>query len=122
MQGVTGVQGATGVAGATGVGAQGATGIAGLGGTAITVSVNTLVTTADYVVLVDATAGAITITFPTAASSSGKGWVIKKIAGANSVILDADGVELIDFAQTYTLIDIGESLTVHSDGTQLWIL
>lgn len=49
--------------------------------------------------MVDATSGSLTMTLPTAASSTGKVFYIKKIdSSANSVIIDGAGAETIDGA------------------------
>lgn len=58
----------------------------------------------DDLVLVDATAGAVTITLPPVASSLGQRVVIKKIdSSVNAVTVDGSGSEEIDGATTVTL-------------------
>jgi len=56
-------------------------------------------------VRVDSTAGNITINLPAAASNTDKVFWIVKVVAANSVIVDANGAELINGAATYTISD-----------------
>lgn len=56
---------------------------------------------AHHVILSDATAGAVTLTLPDAASVEGKVFVIKKVdATANTVTIAAAGTDLIDGVAT----------------------
>lgn len=88
----------------------------------------TIITT-DHTIFADATGGAFTITLPTAASSydavnsCGDFYIIKRInTGANVVTVQANGVELIDGANTAPIISQYASITVQSNGTQWFIL
>lgn len=76
------------------------------GATRMAVTTKTAAHTAlatDYLILCDCTAGAITISLPTAVGITGKEYIIKKIdAGANAVTIDPNGVETIDGAATKT--------------------
>lgn len=71
----------------------------------------------DDVVLVDATAAAVTVTLPTAASFKDISVTVKKTdASANAVTIDGNGSELIDGAATKALATQYKSYTVISDG------
>jgi len=91
------------------------------GGTGSTSTVTTTytITTSDRYIFADASGGAFTITLPTAASSSGLKFTIKKIdSSANAVTVDGDGAETIDSAANYALTVQFESIDVVSDGTE----
>lgn len=61
-------------------------------------------TSTDYIILVDASTGDITIALPAASSSTNYGLIIKKIdSSGHSVIIDADSTEKIDGEQTIEL-------------------
>jgi hypothetical protein len=75
------------------------------------------------VVLVDATAGAVTITLPAANVSAGRSITVKKTdASVNAVTIDGSGAETIDGATTKSLPAQYDSVTVFCDGTQWWIV
>jgi len=79
---------------------------------------NYTVAASDTHVNVDATAGVITITLPAAASSSGQRVVVTKTdASVNSVIVDANGSELIAGSLTLTLFTQYQSLVLICDGS-----
>lgn len=89
----------------------------------VTVSTNTLASVQHDTILVDASGGALTITLPPAASASGHILTVKKIDGSiNAVTIDPDGAETIDDAATRTLLLQYSSVTIHSDGTEWWVL
>lgn len=74
-------------------------------------------------ILVDATAGAVTITLPTAAIGDERKYNIKKIdSSAFAVTVDANGAETIDGELTIPLLYQYENLTVQSNGTSWSIL
>lgn len=76
----------------------------------------------DGLVLVDATAGAVTMTLPLAASVPGRVFAVKKVdASGNAVTVDGNGSETIDGATTQALSAQYDVLTVASDGTEWWI-
>lgn len=78
---------------------------------------------AQYTVLVDATSGASVQTLPTAASSSGKVFVIKKIdASANTVTIQGNGAELIDGVNTKVISTQWTAVMLQSNGTAWYIL
>ena len=77
----------------------------------------------DYLVLVDATSGAVTASLPTALSKEGSQIIVKKIdVSANAVTVDADASETIDGSTTTSLAAQYDSVTVISDGTEWWIV
>ena len=77
----------------------------------------------DYLLICDATAGAITMTLPPAALVPGRIYAFKRInAGANQVIVDGYGAETIDGAATHTLTPQWNALTIMSNGVAWFIL
>lgn len=84
----------------------------------LSTSANYTATLDDEVILVDASAGNRTITLPSASSSSGHAYVIKKVdSSGNSVIIDGDGSETIDGATTVTTTTQWASFNIISNGT-----
>jgi hypothetical protein len=80
------------------------------------------VVSGDYLIIADATAGAITMTLPPAALVPGRIYVFKRInAGANAVIVDGYAAETIDGAATHTLSPQWNSITIISNGTAWFI-
>jgi hypothetical protein len=76
----------------------------------------------ETVILVDASGGAVTITLPPAASSSGRRYVVKKIdSSANAVTLDGNGSETIDGATTLPLYCQYDFVGVVCDGSN-WLV
>lgn len=77
----------------------------------------------DATILMDATGGARTVNLPTAASSRGVRYNIKKTdASGNAVTVDGNASETIDGATTFALTVQYQSVTVQSDGTGWQIL
>lgn len=77
----------------------------------------------DYLILADATAGAVTVTLPPAAASIGRQIVVKKTdAGGNNVIVDGDGAETVDGAANVTTAVQYATIVVHCDGAGWWVL
>lgn len=77
----------------------------------------------DYLLLVDATTGAVTVNLPAAASAEGALIVVKKTdASANAVTIDANASETIDGAATQALAAQYDALTVACDGAGWWIV
>lgn len=75
----------------------------------------------DFMLIVDATGAARTITLPAASSSVGAAYaVIKADASVNAVTLDADGADTIAGAGTAALLTQYEALLIVSDGTSAW--
>lgn len=86
-----------------------------------TVTGNTTLDITHETVLVDATAGNVTITFPLAASVPFKQYNVKKIdATANTVTIDGNGTETIDNALTQVIVTQYASLSPESDGINAW--
>jgi hypothetical protein len=76
---------------------------------------------ADYLLLVDATAGAVTVNLPPAVDAYGALLVVKKVdASGNAVTLDADGSETIDGATTTALAAQYDKVSVACDGVTWW--
>lgn len=72
----------------------------------------------DYAILVNASGGAVTMTLPAAASSTGQVVNVKKTdASANSVTLDGNGAETIDGAATLAWTTQYQSYTIICNGT-----
>ena len=81
------------------------------------------VVSGDYLIIADATAGAITMTLPPAALVPGRIYAFKRInSGANAVIVDGYAAETIDGAATHTLTPQWNSVTIMSNGTAWFIL
>ena len=74
-------------------------------------------------ILGDATSSGITISLPTAASSTGRLYAIKKIdSSANTVTIDANSSETIDGAVTKTLSAQWETVTLQCDGSAWFVV
>lgn len=88
-----------------------------------TVTTTTTLVSSDHLVLVDATAGAVTIELPPAASKEGFQIAVKKIdSSVNAVTVDGSASETIDGATTKALSAQYDSVTVASDGTEWWVI
>lgn len=88
-----------------------------------TVTTSGNVVSGDYLIIADATAGAITMTLPPAALVPGRIYVFKRInSGANAVIVDGYAAETIDGSATHTLTPQWNSVTIMSNGTAWFIL
>lgn len=81
------------------------------------------VNSTDYLILANATGGAITVNLPAVASSAGRGLVVKKTdASGNAVTLDGSGAETIDGAATQAITAQYDALMVVCDGSAWWIV
>jgi hypothetical protein len=79
------------------------------------------VTQQDCVVLVDATAGAVTITLPAASSLPGHLIVIRKVdAGINAVSITRTGADLVDGLVSVALAAQFSGRLLLSDGASRW--
>ena len=88
-----------------------------------TVTTSGNVVSGDYLIIADATAGAITMTLPPAALVPGRIYAFKRInSGANAVIVDGYAAETIDGSATHTLTPQWNSVTIMSNGTAWFIL
>jgi hypothetical protein len=74
------------------------------------------VVSGDYMLICDATAGAITMTLPPAALVPGRIYTFKRINAGNAVIVDGYASETIDGALTHTLTPQWNGATVMSNG------
>lgn len=87
-----------------------------------TVTLATTLNASHYTLLVDATAGATTVSLPPAATYPGRVYVIKKMdASANNVVIDGSGSETIDGAATKTTNTQYAGWQIQSNGTN-WII
>ena len=81
------------------------------------------VVSGDYLIIANATGGAITMALPPAALVPGRIYVFKRInSGANAVVIDPNASETIDGAATYTLSAQWNSVTIMSNGTAWFII
>lgn len=122
------VNGVLGSGGGGGIpGPQGPQGIPGVDASGGPISVSTksgnyTVQAGDNFILVNAAAGAITISLPTASSVTGRIFYIKKIdATTNIVTIQAFGSQLIDGTNLITTNVQYSAFSLLSDGTQFWV-
>jgi hypothetical protein len=81
----------------------------------VTTSGNVL--SGDYLIIADATAGAITMTLPPAALVPGRIYAFKRInSGANQVIIDGYASETIDGATSHSMSPQWNSLIIMTNG------
>ena len=79
--------------------------------------------TTDFIVLFNASGGAFTATLPTAASVTGKTYILKKIGtDLNQVTIATTSSQTIDGVTTTKLCTPNETLVVFSDGTNWLVL
>ena len=87
-----------------------------------TVSSNYTATSSDYVILVNAAGGDITISLPSASTVTGKLYSIVKIdATGNTVTIDPSGSETISGSTTIPLSDQWGGVKIISDGSN-WVI
>ena len=80
-------------------------------------------TASDYVVTVDTSGGDVTITMPPAATATaGAAYIVKKIAAANTLIIDGDGAETIDLSATLEVTQINDAVELVTDGSGWYIV
>ena len=93
----------------------------------VKLAVRTLTATAtlaatDRVVLVDPTAGSVTVNLPTAAGNTGvQHWIKRTTGGANTVTIDPSGAQTIDGQATLAVAGQYDSYTLVSDGAN-WMI
>ena len=126
--------GSGGGGGSSAIGPQGPAGPTGPTGPAGTnafgnpVSVSTktsnyTVLVTDFVVLGDCTGGAITFTLPTAALGVGRIFSLKKIdSSVNVLTIQANGAELIDGSNTFSLTSQWQDVMIVSSGTAWYLI
>lgn len=96
-----------------------------LSNVATTASNYTLSPSTDDILLADSTGGTITVTLPDAATATGKRFVVKKVAAANTVEIESilnqtlDGINITSSPLILTVQ--WESVTIFSDGTSYFI-
>lgn len=87
------------------------------------VSVNVTLGPTDDILLVDASAGDVTIALPPASVLRGRTFTVKKIdASANDVTIEPDGSETIDGAANESVSSQWDSTTFNSNGSAWFIL
>jgi len=79
------------------------------------------VTLLDYTILVNTASGNITVTLPAASAAKRKIYNIKKVDSSNTLTI-ATGGGTIDGAVSKTLTTLHESLSLHSNGTDWFII
>lgn len=88
-----------------------------------TKTANYTVTTADDVIITDATGGTFTLTLPTAVGNTGKMFLIHRKDGtATNVIIDGNSTETIDGDTTLILAGRYTSIQIVSDGSNWYSL
>ncbi len=108
------------------VGALGVSGLASFNGgvymASRTVTTTSSLSVSDQIIFVN-NSGAVTITLPPVASSSGMVlWIKKESAAVNDVTVKGNASELIDLANTKVLTLQGSAIQVHSNGTKWHII
>ena len=89
-------------------------------GKAVTQNYTVLAT--DHMIFVNASAGNITITLPTASGIIGRQYIIKRVDGtANNVTIDPNASETIEAASSKSLMD-QSSVVIVSDNSNWWIM
>lgn len=64
------------------------------------------------VILVDTTAGNVTLNLPPARDMSGHCVYVKKVVAANTVTIDPSGAELIDGAATFAFTTLNQTILI----------
>lgn len=77
-----------------------------------TITATTTLTEGDDVVRVDTTSGSVTVNLPPARQVLGHKFLIKKVAAANTVTVDANGSDTIDGSGTLAWTTQYESYTI----------
>ncbi len=88
-------------------------------------SANYTATVNDYLIGVDTTGGAVTITLPSAGAIAGKVFVINDEggnAGTANITIATEGSETIDGSATATISTNYASLKIYSDGTNFFTM
>ena len=85
------------------------------------ISSNTVLSNAVDIVFVDSTSSEINLYMPIASGFGGKEIKIKRIAGNNSVIINASGSESIDGLSTITMHHLYQSFTLSSNNLNWFI-
>ena len=95
-----------------------------LAASVITRTARTTLGATDFSTMCNNTAGAITMTLPTAAGIAGRIYILKKTstAGNDVAVTGFNGTETIDGATTYTITNQYSYLIIQSDGAAWYIL
>lgn len=89
----------------------------------VTKTSNYTIATTDKIILVDASAGTVTISLPAAASVKGYKFYVKKIENSvNSVIIDPNGAELIEGMSTNSISTLNTTRCFVSDGIAWYLI
>jgi len=88
----------------------------------VTVTANYTVLATDYTIIAKPSASNITIALPSAASSSGRIYVIKRVSTNRNVTINPSGSELIDGSLTFLIGTNYNSVMIQSDGTAWYII
>jgi hypothetical protein len=90
----------------------------------VTRTASATLTATDFSTECNNTAGAVTMTLPTAVGIAGRIYILKKTsaAGNNVTVAGFNGTETIDGTTTYTITNQYSYLMIQSDGTSWWIL
>lgn len=86
-----------------------------------TVTEDYTLTPDDYIVLVDASSNAVTITCKPVTEILGYEYVIKAIDATNVVTFDPDGDDTVDGAASIALVE-DEVIRVHNDRVDDWLI
>ncbi len=87
----------------------------------VTVTGNYTVVVGDVLILVDTTAGNVTITLPLAATTTGRPYEIVQIKGSKETLIIGTGGELVDDDAGGITIDLLEALPVKSNSVSYFI-
>ena len=88
-----------------------------------TTAANFSAITGNSIIYCDTTSNSVTVDLPAASTSGGLKYVIKRISGTtNNVTIDPSGSELVDGESTIVMYDQYDSLTVHCDGNQWYVI
>jgi hypothetical protein len=88
-----------------------------------TITTSYVVLSTDGTILVDASTSSITVTLPSALNLLGTVFNVKCIDNTNAVIVvGASGSETIDTFSTGIELDLYDSISVKSDGSDWWII
>jgi len=86
-----------------------------------TVNGNTTLDNSHFLVLVDASGGAVTITLPSASTNTGRMYVIMKTDNVNSVTIQASGSDNINSGTSLTISSQWGKYTLMSAGGTQWV-
>ena len=88
----------------------------------IATSLTISITRANTIVLVDTTAGSVTVTLPAASTLTGRTIIVKKLVAANTLTVEGNASETIDGALNLSWTTQYQSYTLISDATNIYIV